>query len=49
MLKGNNSISSVIKGSSNISKILFNNIEVWRKGLLPKSYTELEYIESTDT
>lgn len=31
MYKGNNAISSVIKGSSNIAKILFNGIEVWRK------------------
>ena len=49
MYKGNNTISSVIKGSSNIAKILFNSVEVWRKGLLPDGYTRCEYLESTGT
>ena len=49
MYKGNNTISSVIKGSSNIAKILFNGIEVWRKSLLPDGYTLCDYLESTGT
>lgn len=35
MYKGNNAISSVIKGSSNIAKILFNNSVVWEKSQQP--------------
>ena len=35
MYKGNNTISSVIKGSSNIAKILFNNSIVWEKSQQP--------------
>lgn len=31
MYKGNNTISSIIKGSNNIAKILFNNNIVWEK------------------
>lgn len=49
MYKGNNTISSVIKGSSNIAKILFNGIEVWRKSLLPDGYILCDYLESTGT
>lgn len=48
MYKGNNTISSVIKGSSNIAKILFNGIEVWRKSLLPSGYKRCEYLQSAD-
>lgn len=49
MYKGNNTISSVIKGSSNIAKILFNGVEVWKKGLLPDGYVLCDYLESTGT
>lgn len=48
MYKGNNTISSVIKGSSNIAKILFNGIEVWRKSLLPDGYKECEYLQAVN-
>lgn len=48
MYKGNNAISSVIKGSSNIAKILFNSIEVWKKSLLPSGYKRCEYLQSAD-
>lgn len=47
MFKGNDIISSVLRGSNSISKIMFNNEIVWRKGLLPEGYTECEYLEST--
>lgn len=51
MYKGNNTISSVIKGSSNIVKILFNNNVVWKKITeeLPDGYTRCDYLESTGT
>lgn len=35
MLKGNDTISSVIKGTNKISKILFNNDVVWEKSQQP--------------
>lgn len=47
----NNAISSVIKGSSNIAKILFNSAVVWKKitGELPDGYRLCDYLESTGT
>ena len=49
IIKNGKTISSVIKGSSNIAKILFNGIEVWRKSLLPYGYVLCDYLESTRT
>ena len=51
MYKGNNTISSIIKGSSNIAKILFNNNVVWKKITreLPEGYVLCNYLESTGT
>ena len=49
MKYGNNTISSVLKGSNKISKILFNNNVVYRRSLLPDGYTRCEYLENMDS
>ena len=46
MLNNNSNIAHIFKGRSSISKILKNDVVVWRQRLLPVGYTQLEYIQT---